>query len=73
VTITDSGIGMTEEVMKHIFVKFYQGDQSRSAEGNGLGLPLVRRIVELCGGGISVESTPGEGSVFAITFPFGGC
>lgn len=69
VTITDSGIGMTEEVMKHIFVKFYQGDKSRSAEGNGLGLPLVRRIVELCGGEISVESTPGEGSGFTVSFP----
>ena len=69
VRITDSGTGMTEEVMKHIFVKFYQGDRSRSAEGNGLGLPLVRRIVELCGGEITVESTPGEGSVFAVTFP----
>ncbi len=69
VTITDSGIGMTEEVMKHIFVKFYQGDKSRSAEGNGLGLPLVRRIVELCGGEVSVESKVGEGSVFVVTFP----
>lgn len=50
VRIADSGTGMTEEVMKRIFEKFYQGDKSRSAEGNGLGLPLVRRIVELSGG-----------------------
>lgn len=69
VRIADSGTGMTEEVLNHIFVKFYQGDKSRSAEGNGLGLPLVRRIVELCGGEISVESTPGKGSVFAVSFP----
>ncbi|MNC21548.1 Sensor histidine kinase TmoS [compost metagenome] len=69
VKITDSGTGMAEEVKRHIFVKFYQGDKSRAAEGNGLGLPLVRRIVELYGGEIAVESKPGEGSVFAVSFP----
>ncbi|WP_342562147.1 HAMP domain-containing sensor histidine kinase [Paenibacillus sp. FSL R7-0345] len=69
VRIADSGTGMTEEVMKRIFEKFYQGDKSRSAEGNGLGLPLVRRIVELSGGSVSVDSTPGKGSVFAVRLP----
>ncbi|CAM4250661.1 HAMP domain-containing sensor histidine kinase [Paenibacillus typhae] len=69
VQISDSGTGMTEEVMKRIFEKFYQGDKSRSAEGNGLGLPLVRRIVELSGGSVSVESTPGKGSVFTVRLP----
>lgn len=69
VQFSDSGTGMTEEVMKRIFEKFYQGDKSRSAEGNGLGLPLVRRIVELSGGSVSVESTPGKGSVFTVRLP----
>ncbi|MNI85120.1 Alkaline phosphatase synthesis sensor protein PhoR [compost metagenome] len=69
VRIADSGTGMTLDVIKHIFVKFYQGDKSRSAEGNGLGLPLARRIVELYGGEITVESTPGAGSVFLVSLP----
>ncbi|AIQ48489.1 hypothetical protein R70723_23155 [Paenibacillus sp. FSL R7-0273] len=69
VQISDSGTGMTEEVMKRIFEKFYQGDKSRSAEGNGLGLPLVRRIVELSGGSVAVESTPGKGAAFTVILP----
>lgn len=69
VTIRDNGIGMTEEVRKHIFEKFYQGDPARTGEGNGLGLPLARRIVELCGGGIAADSESGSGSVFTITLP----
>ncbi|WP_379131737.1 ATP-binding protein [Paenibacillus sp. sgz500958] len=69
VRIADTGTGMSEEVQKHIFEKFYQGDRSRSAEGNGLGLPLVRRILDLCGGSISVESTPGVGSAFTVVLP----
>lgn len=69
ITITDYGDGMTEEVQKHIFEKFFQGDSSRKAEGNGLGLALVKRIVELCRGKISVKSAPGEGAAFIITLP----
>ncbi|MEK5447269.1 MULTISPECIES: HAMP domain-containing sensor histidine kinase [Paenibacillus] len=69
VRIKDSGTGMTEEVMIRIFEKFYQGDKSRSAEGNGLGLALVRRIVELNGGNVSAESVPGKGSVFTVILP----
>lgn len=61
VSISDSGIGMTEEVQKHIFDKIYQGDTSRKTEGSGLGLALVHKIAELCGGTVSVKSTPGEG------------
>ncbi|WP_199825320.1 HAMP domain-containing sensor histidine kinase [Gorillibacterium timonense] len=69
VTIADTGIGMTEEVCKRVFERFYQADGSRALEGNGLGLPLARRIVELCGGDIVVESEPGVGSVFTVRLP----
>lgn len=69
VSITDHGDGMTEEVQKHIFEKFYQGDSSRKAEGNGLGLALVKRIVELCSGTVSVQSMPGQGATFSVTLP----
>lgn len=69
VTIADEGEGMSEEVQKHIFEKFYQGDRSRKAEGNGLGLALVKRIVELCRGEVSVRSEPDCGARFTVTLP----
>ena len=69
VTIRDTGSGMSVEVMEHIFEKFYQGDKSHGSEGNGIGLTIVSRILELCGGKISVESCPGEGSVFTVVLP----
>lgn len=69
VSVSDDGDGMTEEVQKHIFEKFYQGDKSHGAEGNGLGLALVKRIVDLCRGSIRVESAPGKGSTFFISLP----
>lgn len=69
VIITDHGDGMTEDVQKHIFEKFYQGDPSRKSEGNGLGLPLVKRIIELCKGTVTVKSVPGEGSTFTVRLP----
>jgi len=67
VTVTDNGIGMSDEVKKHIFDKFYQGDKSRLTEGTGLGLPLVKRILELENGEVKVESQLGKGSTFTIT------
>ncbi len=69
VSIADHGEGMNEEVQKHVFEKFYQGDQSRSTEGSGLGLAIAKRIVELYQGKIKVDSVPGGGAVFTVIFP----
>lgn len=69
VCIADHGDGMSEEVQKHIFEKFYQGDSSRKAEGNGLGLALVKRILDLCNGSIRVKSSPGDGAEFSVILP----
>ena len=69
VTIRDYGIGMDRTTLAHVFDKFYQGDTSHSGEGNGLGLSLVSRIVELCDGTIDVSSEIGEGSEFIVKVP----
>lgn len=69
VSIADQGPGMSEEIQKHIFEKFYQADTSHKSEGNGLGLALVKRIVVLCRGSIAVRSAPNRGSQFVITLP----
>ncbi len=67
VKVRDSGIGMDEETKKHIFDKFWQGDTSRSVAGNGLGLSIAKRIVQIAGGDIRVESAPDAGSEFIVT------
>jgi len=69
VAVSDRGNGMDEEVKKRIFDKFYQGDKSRATEGNGLGLSLVKRILELDKGSIAVDSQPGKGTCFKVSIP----
>lgn len=69
VTVSDCGCGMEPDVQERIFEKFYQGDTSHKAEGNGLGLALVRQIVELSQGVVEVESQPGKGSTFRVILP----
>ena len=67
VTISDSGIGMTEEQLSHIFEKYYQVEKSKTIQGLGLGLTIVNRILNLVNGEIEVTSKLGEGSTFTVT------
>lgn len=68
-TITDEGIGIAEEDKNRIFERFFKADKSRSREGNGLGLVLVKKIVELSNGKITFDSKLGEGSTFVVELP----
>lgn len=69
VHVADYGCGMDAEARAHAFDRFYQADRSRAQKGNGLGLAIAKRIVELHGGTIAVESEPGQGSTFSVTLP----
>ena len=69
VTVTDTGIGMDDDIMAHMFEKFYQGDPSRRLSGNGLGLSLVKRITDMVGAQLSYASEVGKGTSFTVVLP----
>ncbi len=69
VRISDFGIGMDDKTLEHAFDKFYQGDTSHHTKGNGLGLSLVKKIIELCGADISLRSKENSGTIVSVTLP----
>jgi two-component system, OmpR family, heavy metal sensor histidine kinase CusS len=69
VSVRDSGSGISPEHLPHVFDRFYRGDKSRSSAGTGLGLSLVKSIVDLHGGLVSIESEIGRGTAVILTFP----
>lgn len=69
IVFSDTGEGMNNETLQHLFEPYYQGDTSHSSQGLGLGLSIVQRIVELCNGTITVKSELSVGSSFTVTLP----
>lgn len=69
ITIKDAGCGMDEDTLQHIFDKFYQGKTTKAKEGNGLGMALTKKVVDLMAGEISVVSAPGEGTSITVRLP----
>ncbi len=64
--VSDKGLGLSEQAQKHMFDKFYQGDSSHKQEGNGLGLALVKKILDACGGTVGAENLPDGGCRFRV-------
>lgn len=73
ISIKDTGVGIAEDILPHIFERFYRGDASRSTgsdtRGYGLGLPIAKRIIELHSGNVQIKSKPGKGTVVTVTLP----
>jgi signal transduction histidine kinase len=69
VDVIDTGIGIPAADLPRVFERFFRADKARSGDGNGLGLALVKRVVDLHGGEVSVTSEPGSGSTFSVTLP----
>lgn len=69
ISVSDTGCGMDQETISHIFEKYYQNDTKSLAKGNGIGLSIVKRVVELHRGRIDVDSIPGEGTTFRVRLP----
>jgi len=72
ITVTDNGIGIEKEDLKHIFERLYKCDKGRSEKGSGLGLSIVHQLVEKMNGTITAESTQGNGTTFILLFPLAG-
>jgi signal transduction histidine kinase len=69
VEVTDTGVGINEALLPHLFESFARGDEAEERVGSGLGLPITKRLTELLGGTIQVESEPGAGTTFTVRLP----
>ena len=69
ILLSDNGVGIDKEDLKHIFERLYKCDKGRSEKGSGLGLSIVHELVEKLNGTITADSTPGKGTIFTLFFP----
>ena len=69
IVVADNGVGIEKDDLKHIFERLYKCDKGRSEKGSGLGLSIVHQLVKKMNGTITAESTPGNGTMFALYFP----
>jgi two-component system phosphate regulon sensor histidine kinase PhoR len=69
VEVADTGIGIAREDLPHVFERFYKADRSRTGRGSGIGLAIVKHVIEAHGGNIQVESEQGRGSTFTFSLP----